>query len=78
MNNPIENSIDRIILAPERRVLVPYSDMQIWRMEKDEKFPRRISLGPNRVGWILSEILEWIAAKKADRDIKPSGPGSDA
>jgi prophage regulatory protein len=67
MNSPIENPIDRIILAPERRLLVPYSDMQIWRMEKDEKFPGRIWLGPNRVGWILSEVIEWIEAKKAER-----------
>lgn len=67
MYTPVETPIDRIILAPERRVLVPFSDMHIWRMEKDEKFPRRIRLGPNRVGWILSEVIEWIEAKKAER-----------
>jgi prophage regulatory protein len=67
MDSPVDPLIDRIILAPERRVLVPYSDMHIWRMEKDEKFPRRIRLGPNRVGWILSEVIEWIEAKKAER-----------
>ena len=50
MNAHVEDFIDRIILAPERRVLVPYSDMQIWRMENEGKFPRRIRLGPNRVG----------------------------
>ncbi len=58
---------DRIILAPERRQLVPYSDMNIWRMEKDGRFPRRIKLGPNRVGWSLKEVLDWIAARKAER-----------
>ena len=47
---------DRIITAPERRLLVPYSDMHIWRLEKAGIFPRRIRLGPNRVGWSLREV----------------------
>ena len=36
---------DRLISAPERRELVPYSDMHVWRLERDGKFPRRIPLG---------------------------------
>jgi prophage regulatory protein len=59
--------LDRIIHAPERRSLVPYSDMQIWRMERDGKFPQRIRLGPNRVGWSLEEVTGWIDARKAER-----------
>ena len=59
---------DRIILAPERRELVPYSDMHIWRMEKAHTFPRRIKLGPNRVGWSLLEVRAWIEARKAERE----------
>ncbi len=61
------NSPDRIITAKERRELVPYSDMHIWRMERAGRFPRRIQLGANRVGWSLAEIMEWIEAKKAER-----------
>ena len=59
---------DRIILAPERRRLVPYSDIQIWRLEQQGRFPRRIKLGPNRVGWSEQEILDWIEARKAERE----------
>lgn len=58
---------DRIIRAPERRQLVPYSDMHIWRMEKAGQFPLRIKLGPNSVGWSFREILEWIEERKAAR-----------
>jgi prophage regulatory protein len=58
---------DRIILAPERRKYVPYSDMHIWRMEQDGKFPKRIKLGPHRVGWSLLEVTDWIDARKAER-----------
>ena len=59
---------DRIILAPERRLLVPYSDMHIRRMEKDGRFPRRIRLGPKRVGWSLREVVGWIEERKAERE----------
>ena len=58
---------DRIIRAPERRQLVPYSDMHIWRLEKAELFPKRIKLGPQSVGWSLREVREWIEERKADR-----------
>jgi prophage regulatory protein len=62
---------DRIILAPERRSLIPYSEMQIWRMEQAGRFPLRIKLGPNRVGWSLEEITSWIDARKSERVRKP-------
>ena len=58
---------DRIISAAERRELIPYSDMHIWRLEQDDKFPRRIPLGAHRVGWSLREVQEWIEQHKAGR-----------
>ena len=58
---------DRLISAQERRELVPYSDMHIWRMEQDDKFPRRIPLGAHKVGWSLLEVREWIEEQKAGR-----------
>ena len=54
----MEPAEDRIILAPERRQLVPYCDQQIWRKEKDGTFPKRIKLGPHRVGWSLRGHLQ--------------------
>ncbi len=59
---------DRIVSAKERRQLIPYSDMHVWRMEQDGRFPKRIRLGENRVGWSLRELQEWIEARKAERD----------
>ncbi len=61
---------DRLIDAAERRALVPYSDMHIWRLERQGKFPRRIKIGPNRVAWLLSEVLAWIAGKAAERELE--------
>ncbi len=59
---------DRLIDAVERRRLVPYSDMHIWRLERAGRFPERVKLGPGRVSWSLREVEEWIEARKAERD----------
>jgi len=39
--------------------MVPLSRSQIWRLEKAGKFPRRIKLSDNAVGWDLEEIKAW-------------------
>ena len=71
----LDDIIDRIIVASERRQLVPYSDMHIGRLEKAGKFPKRIKLNPNgRVGWSLHEVLAWIDARKAERDTETARP----
>ena len=62
---------DRIVSSKERRHLIPYSDMHVWRMEQAGRFPKRIRLGGNRgnrVGWSYRELQEWIAARKAERE----------
>jgi prophage regulatory protein len=38
--------------------LVLYSPQHTARLEKAGLFPNRIQLGPNRVGWVESEVLE--------------------
>ncbi len=44
-----------------------YSDMHIYRLERAGKFPRRVQLGPNSVGWIESEVDEWIEERMRQR-----------
>jgi prophage regulatory protein len=58
---------ERVISAAERRLMIPYSDMHIWRLEKAGQFPQRIKIGEHRVGWALNEILDWIEAHKSRR-----------
>jgi prophage regulatory protein len=53
----------RIIRLDEVTRKVSYSGMHIWRLEQRNKFPRRVQIGPNSVGWIESEIDEWIASR---------------
>ena len=35
--------------------------------ESERKFPKRVPLGENRVGWVESEIDGWLAEKTACR-----------
>jgi prophage regulatory protein len=47
---------------------ISYSKVQIWRLEKQNRFPKRIQLGPGRHGWLDSEIDEWIMSRVSARD----------
>ncbi len=53
----------RIITQKELRLLVPYTPQHILRLEKAGKFPRRIRLGANRVGWRLVDIEALLASR---------------
>ncbi len=43
--------------------LTGLSRVTIWRYERAGLFPKRIKLGPNRVGHIRSEVEAWIASR---------------
>ena len=57
----------RILSKRQLKELVLYSPQHIARLEKAGKFPKRIQLGSNRVGWLESEIHEWLEEKLAAR-----------
>ncbi|MEQ1718298.1 MAG: AlpA family phage regulatory protein [Hyphomicrobium sp.] len=58
----------RILTRRHLRELIPYTPQHIQRLEKAGKFPRRIQLGPNRVGWVATEVDAWLAERIAQRD----------
>jgi prophage regulatory protein len=48
---------------------IPYSKIQLWRLEKDGRFPKRVRLGGGaRYAWSEREIDNWIADRIRDRD----------
>jgi prophage regulatory protein len=53
----------RILTQKEVCDLVRYTPQHIRRLEKAGKFPRRLQLGPNKVGWRLIDIEAWLAAR---------------
>ena len=36
----------------------------LWRLERDGRFPHRRQISTNAVGWLRSEVDEWIAARR--------------
>ncbi|RLJ60735.1 AlpA family transcriptional regulator [Litoreibacter meonggei] len=57
----------RILSKKQVKELVLYSPQHISRLEKAQKFPKRIQLGPNRVGWLESEVLDWLRLRLESR-----------
>jgi prophage regulatory protein len=43
--------------------LTGLSRVTIWRYEQAGIFPKRRQLGPRRVGWIESEVLNWMESR---------------
>ena len=56
-------SFDGIMPDKDVRLVTSYSRTTLWREERAGRFPKRIQLSPGRVGWIGSEILEWITSR---------------
>ena len=58
----------RIISKRQLKELVLYSPQHIARLEKAGHFPLRVQLGPNRVGWVESEVLDWLSVRLTRRE----------
>ena len=64
----MSTDIPRVITKKELRLLVPYTPQHILRLEKQGKFPKRIKIGPRRVGWYLHHIVKWLDDKAMPAD----------
>lgn len=58
----------RMISKRQLKELVLYSPQHVARLEKAGIFPMRVQLGPNRVGWVESEILDWLQKRLDERE----------
>ena len=61
----------RLLSKKQVKELVLYSVTHIDRLEKTGKFPKRVRLGTHRIGYVESEIIEWLEEKICERD-KPT------
>ncbi|MCK0095002.1 AlpA family phage regulatory protein [Yoonia sp. F2084L] len=59
----------RILSKRQVKELVLYSPQHIARLEKAGLFPKRVQLGPNRVGWVESEVRKWLEQRLAQREV---------
>ena len=58
----------KLLSKKQLREKVLYSINHITRLEQAGRFPKRIRLGDNRVGWLESEVDDWIMQKLRERD----------
>lgn len=58
----------RILSKRQLKELVLYSPQHVARLEKAGTFPKRIQLGPNRVGWVEGEVLDWLQSRLDRRE----------
>ena len=61
--NLMLSNLPRIITRRQLCEMVPYSPQHILRLEKKGMFPKRIVIGPGRVGWRLSDIEAWLVQR---------------
>jgi prophage regulatory protein len=61
-------------LAPQ----VPYTRQHIWRLEEQDKFPRRVQAGPNRVCWWQDEVDVWLSSRQRGARSRPAQLGPKA
>jgi prophage regulatory protein len=53
----------KIYRKPELCSLLGVSPTTLWRWVQDKSFPAPIHLGPNSVGWLESDIDDWLTQK---------------
>ncbi len=61
----------RILRRNEVKRRTGRSDASIWRDEQAGRFPRRVRIGPNAVGWLEEEIESWLRERAAERKAVP-------
>lgn len=66
----------RVIRLPEVRSKTGLGRTTIYRMSSNGEFPGSIPLGGDRVGWIESEIDDWIERRMAARQSRPDASTS--
>ena len=54
---------NRFLSKQEVLNIAGLSDVTWWRMEKRGEAPKRRQISPGRVGWLESEILEWMESR---------------
>jgi prophage regulatory protein len=59
---------DEFLNDPEVGRITNLSRSTRWRGERAGWFPKRRQISPNRVAWLKSEIIAWLAARASRGD----------
>mgnify|MGYP001825784967 FL=1 len=63
MSNINEHNIDRFMRRPEVERITSLKGTQMWREEQAGRFPKRYKLTKRTVGWLASEINDWMVSR---------------
>ncbi len=55
--------MERIIRPREISKATGLSRTSIWRLEAKGEFPQRRQVGPGAVGWLASEVEDWLRSR---------------
>ena len=58
---------DTVLRLPEVRQVTGLNRSSIYALESNNHFPKRLKLGQRSVGWLESEIRNWVAARAEQR-----------
>jgi prophage regulatory protein len=72
----LEGTLNIIGFADLGKRGIPWTRQHVRRQEHRGKFPKRVQLGDNTVGWVEQEIDEWIANRLAERAGEPPHPSA--
>jgi prophage regulatory protein len=66
----VEHIAMRVLSYQELQTVkgIPHSDEWIRHLSKAGKFPRPVQLGGKRIGFIESEVDQWLRDRAAERD----------
>jgi prophage regulatory protein len=56
----------RFIRKPAVKEITGLSPSTVRRLEMAGEFPKRVKLSKAAVGWLESDVLAWVEARKAD------------
>lgn len=63
---------DRVVRRKQLLQIIGLSYATQWRMERAGLFPARVRLGKGSVGWLLSEVEQWV--QNRERITRGSSP----
>ena len=55
--------MDRMIRERECKEVTGLSRTTRWRLERKGDFPKRRKISENAVGWLQSELADWLSAR---------------
>jgi prophage regulatory protein len=56
-------ALNKFIREPECFLITGLSRPTRWRLERDNKFPKRHKISQNTIGWLESDIEAWINSR---------------